>query len=228
MAVIWTIECSENWTENNQNLCVTRALLGNYPVRAFASFESFQKVASLGSSMPPHIMIVDLDICSASMARIYNVINVRYPSATVLFLTSSEELVPSNLAGRKAIIIQKPASIFTIKHLVESVFEKSSRMPRCIEFGNLVVDLDQGEAFLKGHDETIGLTPREFKILRTLVHYNNKTLTRDVLIEKAWGGVKVSPRTIDSQISRLRKRIEESTVSIKSIYGGGYCLFVDG
>jgi DNA-binding response OmpR family regulator len=68
------------------------------------------------------------------------------------------------------------------------------------------------------------LSNLEFKLLRLFVKNPNKCFNRNELIEHIWDRMKVASRTVDSQISRLRKRLNDSECQIESVYGGGYRL----
>src|SRR5262245_45032553 len=74
--------------------------------------------------------------------------------------------------------------------------------------GRLHIDFDAYEVFLDGRKIHIFL--REFEILRLLVQFPNRVLTRERILESVWGrkGRGIAPRTIDVHVRRLRARIE--------------------
>ena len=95
---------------------------------------------------------------------------------------------------------------------------------KAISIENLVVYLDTLEIrVLPAKDRKI-LTLKESLILRTLAKKPDQCISREELSRCAWGTTKVSPRTLDSHISRLRKRLEGAELSILSVYGQGYKL----
>lgn len=74
-----------------------------------------------------------------------------------------------------------------------------------------------------GNWEEISLTSTEFKLLLLLLEKNTEVLSRDEILDHVWGGsVNVFPRTIDTHISKLRKKIP--SIEIKSAHGKGYSL----
>ena len=153
--------CS-GFCEDENHFSLTHALMGNYPVRAFASFDSFKCTAKMGSGAAPDLMIVDLDICDCSASRVYNVIDVLFNDVTVLFVTNDPD-ANSVVASRGCLVVKRPTDVFSIKSLIENIFAHTKTDQRYVEYGNLIVNIDQSECFVRGHDETISLTPREFK-----------------------------------------------------------------
>jgi DNA-binding response OmpR family regulator len=61
-------------------------------------------------------------------------------------------------------------------------------------------------------------------LLRFLIENVGVCVSRDQLINEVWKGIRIEARTIDSHISRLRKRLASSEVFIESVYGGGYIM----
>ena len=74
------------------------------------------------------------------------------------------------------------------------------------EFGDVRVDFKRHEVLKAG--EKIHLTALEFKVLKFFIDRKGEVVTRDDLLDEAWGDAIVSPRTIDSHIVHLRKKIE--------------------
>lgn len=89
---------------------------------------------------------------------------------------------------------------------------------------DLIVDINNYE--VKKKDESIFLTPSEFKILKILIENPKKIFTRNELLDIAFSeDTEVYDRTIDSHIKNLRAKIEDNKkipVYIKTIYGVGY------
>jgi phosphate regulon transcriptional regulator PhoB len=72
--------------------------------------------------------------------------------------------------------------------------------------GPLKINFATYEAQVKG--KPVRLTVKEFELLRVLVQNPNRVLTRDQLLDLAWGGETfVTQRTVDVHIRRLRKAI---------------------
>lgn len=73
----------------------------------------------------------------------------------------------------------------------------------------------------------INLSDGEFTLLRTFVEHPQRILTRDQLLDFARGrNAEVFDRAIDSQISRLRRKLNERTAEemIRTVRNEGYML----
>lgn len=82
--------------------------------------------------------------------------------------------------------------------------------------GLLVIDNDRKLVKLK--DEEVSMTPNEFDILYTIAKNKGRVLTREQLIEAAFGiDFDGSDRTVDVHIKNIRKKIEEDTRNPKYI-----------
>ena len=73
----------------------------------------------------------------------------------------------------------------------------------------------------------VQLAPKEFELLWELLDHRGIVLTRDQLLEKVKGrgADEVFDRSIDTQISRLRRKLEEDPRNprlIKTSWGAGY------
>lgn len=80
---------------------------------------------------------------------------------------------------------------------------------------------DQYSALLDGVE--LSLTPNEFKLLQVLLDHQGKVLTRQALMNKVQGptGV-VTPRTVDTAVYELRKKLGASSGFIETVRGVGY------
>jgi DNA-binding response OmpR family regulator len=90
-------------------------------------------------------------------------------------------------------------------------------------FGEVTVDFKSHEVFKRGQE--LALTALEFSLLRFLIARRGQVVTRDEILDEAWGEAVVAYRTIDPHISHLRKKIEDDTarpVHILSVRGVGY------
>lgn len=87
--------------------------------------------------------------------------------------------------------------------------------------------LDLREHRLSLNNQTIHLPKREFELLYQLAAFPGRVFSRDDLIEHVWGlDFDGDDRTVDVHIKRLRGRIKDETVSIRTVRGIGYTLEV--
>jgi two-component system alkaline phosphatase synthesis response regulator PhoP len=70
----------------------------------------------------------------------------------------------------------------------------------------------------------ISLTPTQYSILLAFACHPNQVLTRKWMQQNIWRGTRVSPRSIDAQISKLKKVLPSLHERIVNVYGEGYLL----
>lgn len=98
------------------------------------------------------------------------------------------------------------------------------------EFGEFVLDLSTRT--LKKQGDYINLTTGEFSVLKVFARHPRQPLSREKLMELARGReYEVFDRSLDVQISRLRKLIEadpSNPLYIQTVWGLGYVFIPDG
>ena len=97
-------------------------------------------------------------------------------------------------------------------------------------FDRWTFDVDQRE--LLGDDEVaVPLSTGEYELLLALVEHPQRTLSRDQLLDLArHRAANTFDRSMDTQVSRLRKKIERDPSEpklIKTVWGGGYIFTPD-
>ena len=96
--------------------------------------------------------------------------------------------------------------------------------PDTFAFGDMRVDLRR--RVLHRGDEEIRLTTHEAGVLQYLIEHKGDDVTREELLEKVWGySPTMQTRTVDNQILKLRKKVEETPGDprhILTIHGVGY------
>ena len=96
-----------------------------------------------------------------------------------------------------------------------------SRLGRhMLGFNGLQLDLDKKTAAIDG--APVSLTPPEFALLHLLLAHRGKVLSRQQLMDTVWAGVVVTERTVNVNITRLRKKLGPYARNIVSRTGFGY------
>lgn len=127
--------------------------------------------------------------------------------------------------------VTKPFNLEELLARVETLLRRAKwQQPATVSegavltFGEARVDFDRFEATLDGQE--IKLTPIEFQILRTFQEHEGKVLSREQLLEGAWGFTgPASTRTVDNFIMRLRRAFEADPSQPRhflSVRGAGY------
>lgn len=101
----------------------------------------------------------------------------------------------------------------------------SSGEKKTIEVGDLIISESGREVRL--NDIKLDLRLQEFDLLLVLVRNQGIALTRDQLLNMAWGyEFYGQSRTVDVHIAQLRKKLSESRIQIETISGIGYKLVI--
>lgn len=126
--------------------------------------------------------------------------------------------------------VTKPFSIIEVLARVRAVLRRSD-LTRAnasnvntkdeIKYKGLSIDLNEKECLLDGVQ--LPLTRTELELLQFFLTHRNKIYSRSEIINNVWGSdVVVSNRTIDTNITRLRKKIGPYADNITTRQGFGY------
>lgn len=104
--------------------------------------------------------------------------------------------------------VTKPYSPRELRARIKALLRRAADdLPEVFRFGDVEVDFARYEVRRGGR--LIEVTPWEFKLLAAFIRQRGRVLTRDQLLDLAWGqGVFVTDRVVDNQIANLRKKIE--------------------
>jgi two-component system OmpR family response regulator len=129
--------------------------------------------------------------------------------------------------------LTKPFSPRELLARIKSVLRRANSLPprlgrppaQLVRFDRWTLDIGRRE--LLGEDGVaVPLSTAEFRLLGALLDHPGMVLTRDQLLDLTVGrSAHVFDRSIDNQISRLRKKIEtdpHNPALIKTHWGGGY------
>ncbi|MBE6152824.1 MAG: response regulator transcription factor [Firmicutes bacterium] len=84
-------------------------------------------------------------------------------------------------------------------------------------------EIDLNKRIVKCNNKEINLTTLEFDLLVLFLENKNKSLDRELILNKLWGtGYYGSDRVVDDLVRRLRKKMNK--LKINTIYGFGYRL----
>ncbi|OGS11433.1 MAG: DNA-binding response regulator [Elusimicrobia bacterium RIFOXYA2_FULL_58_8] len=122
--------------------------------------------------------------------------------------------------------ITKPFGIKELLARVSAVLRRSraaAPAPDICRAGELELDPARVAVTLKG--KPLSLTAREFELLKALMASGGKMLSREALLEKAWGldaSVEIETRTVDVHIGTLRKKLGAEGKRIVTVKNYGY------
>lgn len=112
--------------------------------------------------------------------------------------------------------------------LRRTLFNDASAKPTSYKTHYLEVQLDEHRVILSGSEKDIGheLTSTEFKLLVHMIKQPRKVFSRQELMEACFTERDALERTVDSHISKLRKKLEMAGLAgvPESVRGFGYRL----
>ncbi len=119
--------------------------------------------------------------------------------------------------------ISKPFSVKELMARIKAVLSRSGKQhpPTVATCGQMIVNHDDKTVAING--ALVDLSRLEFDILWLLMTHRGHVYSREELIHEAWpSGVIVSTRTVDVNITRLRKKIEPYSQCLRTRHGYGY------
>ena len=149
-------------------------------------------------------------------------------SIPIIFLTArdteNDTVTGFNLGADD--YISKPFSIREVMVRVKAVLRRSSGEKdkpahKVINYQGLTLNLDKKTVAIDGNE--IPFTKTEFEILHLLIEERGRVFSRQELIDRIWPrDVLVLDRTVDVNITRLRKKIGLCAKCIVTRLGFGY------
>lgn len=158
--------------------------------------------------------------------------NEKTAGIPIIFLTAKDTendmLTGFNLGADD--YISKPFSIRQVAARVKAVLRRTLNKEEESEkellvYETLSLDTIRIKAVVDGQE--VALTKKEFQILQLLLEHKGKVLSREEILSRIWKDeVYVLDRTIDVNITRLRKKIGPYGKHIVTRLGFGYCFEV--
>ena len=121
--------------------------------------------------------------------------------------------------------VTKPFNPMELRARIKAVLRRASgQLPRLYAFGDIEVDFRRCE--VKRAGTVVDISSLEFKLLTAFIEQRGRVLSRDQLLDAAWGSdVHVTDRAVDNHVVGLRRKIEADPAEprfIISVRGMGY------
>ncbi|MEQ1878432.1 MAG: response regulator transcription factor [Bdellovibrionia bacterium] len=204
--------------------------LGQTNDLVFAS--TFQDAINTSKSGTFDLILLDVTLPDGDGFQLCSIFqnDDRIRDVPIVFLTAHDGIT-SKLMGFSLgadDYIAKPFDSLELKARVEGKLRGLSRRrasAEVIQCGPFQVNLRAQKCYLtkNGRKTVLDLTPIEFKLLVHFMQHAGQVLSRDQLMTATWGDdVHVIDRSVDTHVSKLRKKIGSGPDGIQSIYGTGY------
>jgi DNA-binding response OmpR family regulator len=177
----------------------------------------------------PDLIVLDLMLPSVDGLDVCRIL--RAESATPIIMLTARTTEDDKLLGLDLgadDYITKPFSprevVARVRVVLRRVGAERAQEPAMVHFRQLAVDFVGHTARLRG--EPLRLTPKEFKLLETLIKQPGRAWSRLDLLEQVFGfDYEGLERTVDVHVMNLRRKIEHDPARpeyIQTVYGVGY------
>jgi DNA-binding response OmpR family regulator len=208
----------------------------NLETEGFEVATAYSAEEALG--LPLHdFSLILLDVMMGEMSGFQMARKLKNDPATahisIIFITAldGEDNLVKGLNIGADDYISKPLSMKEVKARVRAVLRRSAPAQQTVlthdnskvVYEGITLDLNAKTATCDG-DELV-FTKLEFELLSFFLQHPNKVFSREDLLKYCWPqDVMVLDRTVDVNITRLRKKIGRYGKQIKTRVGYGYCF----
>ncbi len=184
---------------------------------------------------PYHLLLLDVMMGEISGFRMASMLkkDKKTSHIPIIFITAkdteNDTVTGFNLGADD--YVSKPFSIREVLVRVKAVLrrtasEETTRQPEQLSYESLVLDVTKKKVSIDGKE--VPLTKKEFEILHLLLLNRGRVFSREDILSRIWSDeVYVLDRTIDVNITRLRKKIGDYGKHIVTRLGYGYCFEAD-
>jgi len=179
----------------------------------------------------PALMVLDLMLPVMDGMQVCRRLRAQENPLPILMLTARDEDVDKILGLELGAddYMTKPFNPRELVARVKAILRRGERSQdnaaHPIHLGDLVIDPARREVTVKGLP--VDLRAQEFDLLIVFAGHKGLVLSREQLLEKAWGYEYYGlSRTVDVHVGHLRRKLADSSARIETITGVGYKLVV--
>jgi two-component system, OmpR family, response regulator len=193
----------------------------------------FAQAKELFYHRKPAFTILSTDLASQEGLEFCRWLRQQSSQGLILMLSSRStetEIVEGLRAGADD-YLTKPFGMQEFLARVESIGRRLRAVapPSQLDYGLLKIDLVHRR--VRYGDDRIELTPQEFSLLYVLAQAEGNPLSRAELLQRAWPDEIDNPRTVDTHVLSLRKKVEydpQQPSLIQTVRNVGYRLNLEG
>ncbi len=185
-------------------------------------------------NLRPAVVVLDIMLPGMDGLEVLRRLRSDNNQALVLMLTARDEDIDKILGLEMGAddYMTKPFNPRELTARVKALLRRSGRGAEtsqnnsaspALQIGNLRLDPSSREVTVQG--QAVDLRHQEFNLLWVLMEHRGLVLTRDQLLNLAWGyDYPGQTRTVDVHVGHLRKKLSHSSVAIETVTSDGYKL----
>ncbi len=157
----------------------------------------------------PTLVILDAELADGDQLEFCRWLHrQQQPLILMLSARNTEADIVAGLKAGADDYLTKPFGMQELLARIEALVRRNRTpvAPAYLDYGTLQIDLVQRRVRFQG--EYIDLTPQEFSLLYVLAQAGGIPLSRSELLSRAWPDAIDNPRTIDTHVLSLRKKVE--------------------
>jgi two-component system, OmpR family, alkaline phosphatase synthesis response regulator PhoP len=178
----------------------------------------------------PALVVLDVMLPGLDGFEVCRQLRAAKNPVAILMLTARDEDIDKILGLELGAddYMTKPFNPRELVARVKAILRRSERdlsgePENILRIGDLTIDPARREAILGS--STLDLRTQEFEVLLVLARHKGLVLSRDQLLNLAWGfDFFGQTRTVDMHIAQLRRKMAASSVRIDTVTGIGYKL----
>jgi len=179
----------------------------------------------------PELVVLDVMLPKLDGFEVCRHLRASETDTAILMLTARDEDIDKILGLELGAddYLTKPFNPRELVARVKAILRRGERKdvdaPKPTHIGDLSIDPARREVRL--NDRTLDLRTQEFDLLLALAEHRGLVLSREQILQKAWGfDFYGQTRTVDVHVAHLRRKIGGSSVKIETVTGVGYKLVV--
>ena len=145
--------------------------------------------------------------------------------AVPILLLTARDALPERVAGLDAgadDYLVKPFEVEELTARVRALLRRNQPPGEHVAYADLTLDVEAAAARRGGRD--LGLTRREAELLELLLRNARGVVTREVALERVWGGeAEASANVVDRYVAYLRRKLGDPPL-IHTVRGVGFRL----
>ena len=177
------------------------------------------------------LIILDVMLPGMDGYEVAKRLRMKHLGTPILMLTARSELEDrvEGLNSGADYYLTKPFDTRELIACVHALLRRQGSQVDELSFGNTTLDLSS--AVLASGEKEIRLSAREFEVMKLLLQYGEKNVTKEFILEKVWGyDSEAVENHVEVYIGFLRKKLKSigSDIRIEAIRRLGYHLEAAG